>query len=157
ARELGKAMREIMALADRINHDFDAHQPWILAKDPGSRAELQDVCSRALQGFRLLTVLIAPVLPEVARRVAHELFGLGRDCKWSDADALPQQVNPYRHLMTRVDAKQLDALFDIDKEMPTVTEQKPGSLSAPVAADASAAAKDNLAAPPTISIDEFKR
>src|SRR5262249_15847429 len=141
ARELGKAMREIMALADRINHDFDAHQPWILVKDPGSRAELQDVCSRALQGFRLLAVLIAPVLPEVARRVAHELFGLGRDFKWSDADALPQQVNPYRHLMTRVDAKQLDALFDIDKEMPTVTEQKPGSMSAPVAADASAAAK----------------
>src|SRR6202035_2965669 len=54
ARELGKALRDIMALADRINHDFDAHQPWVLAKDPASRPELQDVCSRALQGFRLL-------------------------------------------------------------------------------------------------------
>ncbi len=53
----GKAMREIMALADRINHDFDARQPWILAKDPAKRAELQDVCSQALQGFRLLSVL----------------------------------------------------------------------------------------------------
>src|ERR1700692_751511 len=61
-RDLGKAMREIMTHADRINHDFDAHQPWVLAKDPAKRAELQDVCSRALQGFRLLSVLIAPVL-----------------------------------------------------------------------------------------------
>jgi methionyl-tRNA synthetase len=112
ARELGKAMREIMALADRINHDFDAHQPWVLAKDPASRPELQDVCSRALQGFRLLTVLIAPVLPEVAGRVARELFGMQRAFNWGDADVLPERINPYQHLMTRADAKQLDALFD---------------------------------------------
>ena len=117
SRELGKAMREIMALADRINHDFDAHQPWVLAKDAASRPELQDVCSRALQGFRLLTVLIAPVLPEVADRVARELFGMQaggtfREFNWSDADVLPTKVNPYQHLMTRVDPKQLDALFE---------------------------------------------
>src|ERR1700730_2992831 len=105
-------MREIMALADRINHDFDAHQPWVLAKDPASRPELQDVCSRALQGFRLLTVLIAPVLPDVAGRVARELFGMPRAFNWGDADVLPERINPYQHLMTRVDAKQLDALFD---------------------------------------------
>ncbi|NDU78883.1 class I tRNA ligase family protein, partial [Actinomadura sp. DSM 109109] len=83
ARELGKAMREIMALADRINHDFDAHQPWVLAKDAAAnKVELQDVCSRALLGFRLLTVLIAPVLPDVARRVARDLFGMSRTLIW---------------------------------------------------------------------------
>jgi methionyl-tRNA synthetase len=113
ARELGKALREIMALADRINHDFDAHQPWVLAKDPANRAELQDVCSRALQGFRLLTVLIAPVLPAVAGRVARELFGVGRAFTWSDAEVLPERIHPYQHLMTRVDPKQLDALFEV--------------------------------------------
>ena len=114
ARELGKAMREIMALADRINHDFDAHQPWVLAKDAAAnKVELQDVCSRALQGFRLLTVLIAPVLPEVAERVARQLFGMERAFVWSDADVLPERVNAYQHLMTRVDPKQLDALFDV--------------------------------------------
>ncbi len=114
ARELGKAMREIMALADRINHDFDAHQPWVLAKDAATnQIELQDVCSRALQGFRLLTVLIAPVLPEVAERVARQLFGMDRAFVWSDADVLPEKVNAYQHLMTRVDPKQLDALFDV--------------------------------------------
>jgi methionyl-tRNA synthetase len=114
ARELGKAMREIMALADRINHDFDAHQPWVLAKDAAdNKVELQDVCSRALQGFRLLTVLLAPVLPEVAERVARQLFGIDRAFVWSDADVLPERVNAYQHLMTRVDPKQLDALFDV--------------------------------------------
>ena len=73
-----------MALADRINHDFDAHQPWVLAKDAAAnKVELQDVCSRALQGFRLLTVLLAPVLPEVAERVARQLFGMERGFVWS--------------------------------------------------------------------------
>src|SRR6185312_15051414 len=75
--------------------------------------ELQDVCSRALQGFKLLTVLLAPVLPQVAERVARELFGLDRAFQWSDAEALPTRVNAYQHLMTRVDPKQLDALFDV--------------------------------------------
>ena len=75
-REFGKAMRDIMALADRINQEFDAQQPWVLARDPAKTAQLQDVCSRALHGFKLLSVLLAPVLPEVAARVAQQLFGL---------------------------------------------------------------------------------
>jgi methionyl-tRNA synthetase len=172
AREFGKAMREIMALADRINHDFDAHQPWVLAKDPANRAELQDVCSRALQGFRLLTVLIAPVLPEVAGRVARELFGIGRAFTWSDADVLPERILPYQHLMTRVDPKQLDALFDVEKEATAAADANPAAAkAAKAAADANparpaakaapaatpAVAKEDASAAATISIDEFKR
>jgi len=151
-REFGKAMREIMALADRINHDFDAHQPWVLAKDPANRAELQDVCSRALQGFRLLTVLIAPVLPEVAERVARELFGIGRAFTWTDADVLPERILPYQHLMTRVDPKQLDALFAAEKETTVnIVPPKDAPPAPPVVAE-----KDP-STPATISIDEFKR
>ena len=112
AREFGRAIREVMAYADRINQDFDAHQPWVLAKDAAKAAQLQDVCSRALYGFKVLSVLLAPVLPEVARRAARELFGLDADFTWQDAQVLPGSVKPYKHLMTRVDAKQLDALFD---------------------------------------------
>jgi methionyl-tRNA synthetase len=129
-REFGKAMREIMAHADRINHEFDARQPWILAKDAARRAELQDVCSRALQGFRLLSVLVAPVLPDLAERVARQLFGLDRPFEWNDADVLPARINPYQHLMTRVDPKQLDALFE--------TESEPAPAAAQVSAAASA-------------------
>jgi methionyl-tRNA synthetase len=140
AREFGRAMREIMALADRINQDFDGRQPWVLAKDPAKRAELQDICSRTLYGFKLLSVLLAPVLPTVSARVARDLFGLDRPFRWSDALEPPARVNPYQHLMTRVDPKQLDALFEADTP-----------AAAPVPA-ATAAAADA-----TISIDEFKR
>jgi methionyl-tRNA synthetase len=168
ARELGKAMREIMALADRINHDFDAHQPWVLAKDPANRVELHDVCSRALQGFRLLTVLIAPVLPEVAGRVARELFGTARAFTWSDADVLPERILPYQHLMTRVDPKQLDALFDVENGPTAAADPKAAAAGARTAAAKAAgakaasaptpgAAKEDSSGAATISIDEFKR
>jgi len=140
-RDFGKAMREIMAHADRINHDFDAHQPWVLAKDTAKRAELQDVCSRALQGFRLLSILIAPVLPALAERVARELFGLDRPFAWSDVDVLPVRINSYQHLMTRVDPKQLDALFETDNE------------PAPAAAPAAASKTARIVSPPAAASD----
>ncbi|HEY2275553.1 MAG TPA: methionine--tRNA ligase, partial [Steroidobacteraceae bacterium] len=89
SREFGKAMRDIMSVADHINQEFDARQPWVLARDPKRAAELQDVCSRALAGFKLLSVLLAPVLPAVAGRVARQLFGLERPFRWSDAAVLP--------------------------------------------------------------------
>jgi methionyl-tRNA synthetase len=166
ARELGKAMRDAMAIADRINQDFDAHQPWILAKDPASFPELQDVCSRALQGFKLLTVLLAPVLPQVAERVAKELFGLDRPFVWADAEILPTRVNPYHHLMTRVDPKQLDALFGIESEPAAkgnagkgqgkaAGKGAPGATAG--AASASGATTGDAATPATITIDDFKK
>jgi methionyl-tRNA synthetase len=164
-RDFGKAMREIMAHADRINHDFDAHQPWVLAKDTAKRAQLQDVCSRALQGFRLLSVLIAPVLPDLAERVARQLFGLDRPFAWSDADVLPARINPFQHLMTRVDPKQLEALFETDEPAavaaPATATAAPGTAHVasppPAASDAvmhanAAAVEGNL-----ISIDDFLR
>jgi methionyl-tRNA synthetase len=177
ARELGKAMRDVMAIADRINKDFDAHQPWILAKDPASFPELQDVCSRALQGFKFLTVMLAPVLPQVAERVARELFGLDRPFVWSDAEVLPTRINPYHHLMTRVDPKQLDALFGVESEPAQgnagKAQGKPGAAGAKAkggakeatagiapaggnpAGAAATAASDGT--PTTITIDDFKK
>jgi methionyl-tRNA synthetase len=147
AREFGKAMRDIMALADQINKAFDARQPWQLAKDPARAAELQEVCSHALQGFWLLSVLLAPVLPQLTGRVARQLFGRARPFRWSDAAELPPRINPYEHLMTRVDPKQLDALFDV--------EAAPAPGAAAASAPAGAPASATTAA--TISIDEFKR
>jgi methionyl-tRNA synthetase len=187
AREFGRAAREIMAAADRINQEFDARQPWILAKDPAKSAELQEVCSRALQGFQLLTVLLAPILPRVAAAVARELFGLERPLQWSDAGELPQRINPYRHLMTRVDPKTVTALFQSQEEEPArpaasahggaavaagastragaggagAGVKKPGTSAAKVPAaarPASGAAAAGASGPaPAVSIDEFKR
>jgi len=117
AREYGRAIRDIMAHADRINQAFDGAQPWIMAKgiaeaDAGRKAALQDICSRALAGFKALTVMLAPVLPVLARRVAIELFGADRDFAWGDAGALPQRVAPFKHLMQRVEPAMLDRLFE---------------------------------------------
>jgi methionyl-tRNA synthetase len=149
AREFGKALREIMASADRINQAFDAAQPWVLAKEPSHRTELQNVCSRALHGFKILSVLLAPVVPETAKRIAHEFFGLGRDFVWSDAEVPPTHIQPYQHLMTRVDAKQLDALFEPPAAAPA---------AAPAKAQKGTAVEANAAEQPgTISIDEFAK
>ena len=117
AREYNRAIREIMAIADRINQAFDAAQPWVLAKDYANadaarKAQLQDVCSRALAGFKALSVMLAPVLPELSRRVARELFGNAADFVWTDAGKLPQTVAPFKHLMQRVEPKMLDDLFE---------------------------------------------
>src|ERR1700719_2908406 len=149
ARESGKALRDCMAVADRINHEFDVRQPWILARDPAQAAQLQQVCSRALFGFKLLSVLLAPVLPAVAERVARQLFGLGRAFRWSDAYQLPTRINPYEHLMTRVDPKQLDALFDADTAA-AATAPAPAAVGATSAAAAATPAA-------SISIEEFRR
>ena len=116
AREFGKVLRDAMRIADRINEAFDAAQPWNLAKDPAGRDRLQTVCTQALEGFQSLTVMLAPVLPQVASRVARELFGLPRDFAWSDAWQAPARVNAFRHLMTRIDPKQMDALLDANAE-----------------------------------------
>ena len=139
AREYSKALRDIMALADGINASFDAAKPWILAKDESKRAELQDICSRVLHGFKLLSVLLAPVLPGLTDQVAKGLFKLDRPFKWEDASTLPTTVAPYQHLMQRVATEQLDALF----EPPAVVEEKliPGG--------------EEIA--PTISIDDFAK
>ena len=139
AREYSKALRDIMTLADGINASFDAAKPWILAKDESKRAELQDICSRVLHGFKLLSVLLAPVLPGLTDKVAKELFLLDRSFTWQDASTLPTKVAPYQHLMQRVTPEQLDALF----EPPAVIEEKriPGGE----------------AIAPTISIDDFTK
>jgi methionyl-tRNA synthetase len=111
-REYGKALREIMRIADFANEHFDRHKPWELAKDPASRDLLHAVCSDVIGCFRLLTIYLAPVLPATAERVARELFGMSRGFTWDDLRAPPERIAPYKHLMTRVDAKQLEALLE---------------------------------------------
>ena len=149
AREYGRAIRDIMAHADRINQAFDGAQPWIMAKgiadaDAQRKAALQDICSRALAGFKALTVMLAPVLPVLARRVADELFGAGRDFAWSDAGELPQRVAPFKHLMQRVEPAMLDRLF----EPPASAEPAPASPAA-------LPGGEKLAV--TITIDDFAK
>jgi len=116
AREYNKAIRNVMAQADRINQAFDAAQPWVLAKglaqaSDAQKLALQDICSRALAGFKALTVVLTPILPALSDRVAAELFG-DASYRWQDAHALPTHVAPFKHLMQRVEPKMLDDLLE---------------------------------------------
>jgi methionyl-tRNA synthetase len=151
AREYGKAIRHIMALADEINQYVDAKKPWELAKDPANNQALQDVCSDLLLSFYRLTIYLAPVLPAVARKVAT-LFGIERELTWADLQWSPYLIGTFEHLMTRVDPKMLDALF----EAPTPPAQASGSaVEMPAEAHTSGAAIEALA--PEIKIDDFTK
>jgi methionyl-tRNA synthetase len=112
-REFGKALREVMALADLANQFVDEQKPWELSKRPAAQRELQQVCSLAINVFRLLTVYLKPVLPKLAAD-AERFLGVA-PLQWEDAGTvLPagHRISEYRHLLSRVEEKQLDRLFD---------------------------------------------
>ncbi len=134
-REFGKAVREIMRLADLANQRYDRHRPWELVKDPLRREELHRVCSEALHAFFVLTVYLAPILPASAGRIARELFGLERQLSFDDRMLRPAAIRPFRHLLQRVDAKQLDALLGADAGPQPAAPQRPADAGqkAPVA------------------------
>ncbi|WP_305823818.1 methionine--tRNA ligase [Massilia brevitalea] len=174
AREYGRALREIMEIADVTNQFVDENKPWLLAKDETKVAELHEVCTVALILFRQLTIMLSPVLPQVAARVAEFLGDAGHT--WLDTQGeaaynsmLGRSIGAYSHLMQRVDAKMIENLF----ERPGVATPAPnpasdaapepaaaaesvdaapaGALAAPAAADAI----EELA--PEISIDDFAK
>ncbi len=112
AREYAKALRIIMELADQVNAFVDENKPWEIAKDPEREAELQKVCSVTLEAFRLLTLYLKPVLPTVAGGV--EDFLSIPPMGWNDVKTTLSSANPikpYKHLMTRVEAPQIEALL----------------------------------------------
>jgi methionyl-tRNA synthetase len=125
AREFGKALREIMALADLANQFVDERKPWDLAKQAGKERELHEVCSSALELFRVLTVYLKPVLPKLAEN-AERFLNLP-SLAWSDVARQLQEnhrINEYKHLLSRVEEKQLDALFALPEEKRTVDEKQ---------------------------------
>ena len=111
-REFGKALRDIMLLADRVNEFVDQNKPWELAKLPGQEAALHQVCSICIEAFRLLTIYLKPVLPALAQQV--EGFLKVAPLRFFDLDSLlgAHQIGEFKHLMQRVDANQLDRLFE---------------------------------------------
>jgi methionyl-tRNA synthetase len=159
AREYGRAIREIMASADRINQAFDAAQPWVMAKGIATapdeqKAALQDICSRSLAGFKALSVMLAPVLPALAERVARELFGQDAPFAWRDAAVLPARIAPFKHLMQRVDPAMLDALVE-----PAAPAANPGHAGGDAGArdDAAAATPGGEPVAAAIAIDDFAK
>ena len=144
-REFGKALREVMLLADRVNEYVDQNKPWELAKREGADAVLHDVCTVCIEAFRLLTLYLKPVLPALAAQV--ESFLNIPPMRSSDAHRSlgGHTIGTYQHLMQRVDPKLLDALF----EPPASAAAAPSPAPAPGASAASASAGAAVAATPS--------
>ncbi|CAH0443981.1 Methionine--tRNA ligase [Ralstonia syzygii subsp. syzygii] len=148
-REYSKALRAVMDLADAVNAYVDTEKPWDLAKDEAQRDKLHAACSVALEAFRLLAVYLKPILPNTVGRI--EAFLNVEPLNWRAIDAQlssARPIQPYSHLMTRVDKKQVDALVEANRQ----------SLQATV--DAVPAANGTPAIEPvaeTIAIDDFAK
>ena len=152
SRDFGKVLRETMLLADKVNVYVDANKPWELAKKEGMDARLHDVCTVCIEAFRLLTIYLKPVLPQLAYGV--ETFLKTKPFESSDAATqlgAEHSIGDYVHLMQRVDVKQLDALFEVPNEplagIDTAKTAIKSVASAPVAQSSSA----------TIGIDDFAK
>jgi len=111
-REFGKAVREIMLLADRVNEYVDQHKPWELAKHESQRAALHDVCTVCIEAFRVLTIYLKPMLPALAAQV--EAFLHVGALSFADAQRSigGHRIGAYQHLMQRVDPERVDKLFE---------------------------------------------
>lgn len=149
-REFGRAMREIMAIADRANQYIDEKAPWSLAKQPGQEQEVLDVCTVGINLFRLLMIYLKPVLPKLAEQ--SEAFLNIAPLTWDDHQnlLLDHAINPFKPLMQRVDMKQIEA----------VIEDGRAEAAAEAATQAPAKAPGLLAADPvaaTISFEDFAK
>ncbi|MFL0811524.1 MAG: methionine--tRNA ligase [Agarilytica sp.] len=121
-REFGKAMREIMALADSANEYIAEQAPWAMAKEPGNEEKILQVCSMGINCFRLLMTYLKPVLPKTAQ--ASEAF-LNTELNWPQNIKFmgAHKINEFKALMTRIDAKKVDAMIEDSKQsIPEKTE-----------------------------------
>ncbi len=163
AREFGKATREIMLMADKVNAYVDQNKPWDLAKNPANNEALHQVCSTLVNTFAVLARYLAPVLPSLAQAVESLT---GSDMKhWNAANLDVASIQPYQHLMQRVTPEQLDALFEPPAKLgsdPDLPAEKSGS-DPNFSGSAVGSSSEVLIPPggediaPTISIDDFAK
>ncbi|MFM4703492.1 methionine--tRNA ligase [Aeromonas bivalvium] len=144
-REFSRAIREIMALADKANRYVDDKAPWVLAKKEGMDEELQAVCSVGINLFRVLMAYLKPVMPKLAERA--EAF-LGETLSWEGV-ALPltnHTLAPFKALFSRIEPARIEAMIEASKE-DLAKEQAP-KITGPLADDPIS---------PTISYEDFAK
>ncbi|HON29576.1 MAG TPA: methionine--tRNA ligase [Ottowia sp.] len=151
-RDYAKVVREAMALCDRVNAYVDQNKPWELARQDGMEGRLHDVCSTCIEAFRILTICLKPILPRLAAEVA--VFTMTPPESFDDALrplGTGAQIGEYKHLMQRVDSKQLDALF----EPPAPAQQALAAIESEAIDATEIPGGEALA--PTITIDDFAK
>ena len=121
-REYSKAMRNIMALADKANRYIDENKPWIMIKDEERIADVQSVCTQGLNMFRSLMIYLAPVIPDVAKDA--RVFLEEDAWNWQDASTplLGTTVARFKPLLTRVEAEQVQRIVEQSQESSPVAE-----------------------------------
>jgi methionyl-tRNA synthetase len=147
-REFGKAMREIMVLADQTNAYFDAIKPWDLVRDESTKRRALEASSECLDDFRVLATLLKPVLPSLAAS-AEQFLGIGPQ-QWDDIPKqLPEghRIAAYTHLMTRIEPRQIDALLEGPK-----VAAPPSPQPSPARGEG-----EHPSSAPQISIDDFSK
>lgn len=138
ARDYNKAMREIMALADKANQYVDEQQPWVLAKnkDEDSRHKVHVICTTGLNLFRVLISYLKPVLPLTAQRVETFLNIPALDWQAGATPLLGHVINDYQALMTRVETDKLERIVEASKTPEPSQAPADGPLAAdPIAAE----------------------
>jgi methionyl-tRNA synthetase len=152
SRDTAAAIRDIMALADRANQYIDLHKPWTLAKQPGSAAAVQGICTQGLNCFRALMIYLQPVLPDMAAQAQRFLQEPAWTWESTATPLLGTMILPYQALATRLDPKAVARLVELDAvEVPSPAAARTAATS-PAAAAAAAAAPADL-----ISIEDFLR
>ena len=143
-REFNKAVREIVALADRANQYIDERKPWALAKDAGAELQVHDVCSVGINLFRVLMTYLKPVLPAMAEK-AEAYLNCSLDWTALEAPLLGHQLAAFTPLMTRIEGKQVEAMVEASKETQVTRTIPPGNTARSPAPAA------------TISYDDFAK
>ncbi|OEY71006.1 methionine--tRNA ligase [Rheinheimera salexigens] len=156
-REFSRAIRDIMALADKANQYIDAKAPWVLVKDEAKQQEAHDVCSMGINLFRVLMHYLKPVLPVMATEV--ERF-LNSELRWDNYQQplVDHAIEPFKALMQRVDPVKVAAMVDDSKDnlQPAVTVTAKDTLKT---IDTTSSAKTAVREPiaDTISIEDFAK
>lgn len=160
ARDLSRAVKHIMYLADLVNQFIVRHPPWKLVKDEDNREFFHQVCSSIINAFRLLTIYLSPIIPSTTQRA--EKFLNIPPVKWADAAYLlpdGHTINSYEHLITRIESSQTTALVAANKET-LMTEAASPPTPTPVPAPTAAATATPATTPagtPVISTDDFTK
>src|SRR6201996_1817985 len=160
AREYNRALRQTMELADAVNAYVDTAKPWDQAKDPANAVALHETCSVSVEAFRLLSLALKPVLPKVAEAV-ESFLGI-EPLVWADVNvplSSARPINAYKHLMTRVDPKQIEALLAANRDSLQATPEAaaPADAKTKAKAKAAATAAGNDETSGVISIDDFAK
>ncbi len=155
AREYGKAVREIMAFVDSANQYVNDQRPWDLAKTEDRAEDLHQVCSMCINLFRIFTIYLKPILPKLASDVQDFLNLEEQEMAWGETRTLvSRSIKPFRHLMTRVETKQIDSLIE-DNRQTLETAQQSGPVPKTEKSEAQKAPSQSEI--PQITIDEFKK